>query len=251
MRRKPTLGGVAFWLIALVAAVLVALAASSHFATEPPNQAPATAAPSVIPLPASPTSTATTTSSSPTPSRAAPVVIEQAMPVEVYIPALNVRRVVDDKPCPLVDGKIDPDRSDFMKTCVVQGSNLAAELPGTSSPNTTMIVGHTWRAKPTWNDSLNYAAFNALYSWETNKYTLKKGDEVWVRTTKSGKRWLVYTVTGFNQPSKTINNDDLWGHADTPVPNSLKLVGCQQPSDYKVRSSNNIVVQAIFSRVQS
>jgi hypothetical protein len=67
-----------------------------------------------------------------------------------------------------------------------------------------MIVGHTWRAKPTWRKSVEYAAFNALYNWETGDYTLKPGAEIWIRTKASGKRWLVYRVTGFSQPPRSL-----------------------------------------------
>lgn len=173
------------------------------------------------------------------------------MPIEIYIPSINMRRTVHQNPCPIVDGKIDPDRSDYMVTCVVKGSNLAAKLPGTSSPNTTMIVGHTWRAKPTWQGSVGYAAFNALYDWETDKYTVSVGAEIWVKTQASGSKWLVYTIMGFSEPTKMVGNDDLWDFADTPAPNTLKLVGCQQPSDYALDSTNNIVVEAAISRVQA
>jgi hypothetical protein len=247
MHRKPGSGRLVFWVVALVIAALAAFYASRLPASNPQPATPIPSATSPVPSPTPSSRTATPT---PTVVSTPPLVIAQSMPVEVYIPSLDAKRRLDDKPCPLVNGKIDPDRSDYMQTCVVKGDNLAAELPGTTTPNTTMIAGHTWRARSTWKASVDFAAFNALYNWETGKYTLKKGDEVWLRTKASGKRWLVYVVSGFAEPTKTADNDELWGHADKPVPNSLKLVGCQQPSDYSVHSTNNIVVQAVFTRVE-
>ena len=180
------------------------------------------------------------------------MLIEQSMPVQVYVPSLDIYRDVASKPCPIVNGKIDPVRDDYMRTCAVRGAGLRTELPGTSAPNTTMIVGHTWHANPTWQASVNSAAFNALYNWdkgEAGEYTLKSGDEVWVRTETSGSHWLVYTVTGFDEPTKTVGNDNLWGFQEQPVPGQLKLVGCQQKTD-GTKSTNNIVVNALFTRVQ-
>lgn len=131
----------------------------------------------------------------------------------------------------------------------MKGDNLASVLPGTSAPNATMIVGHTWRKYPSWQDSRDIAAFNVLYNWETGKYSVREDDEVWIRTTASGKRWLVYKVTGFSQPTKTVDNDDLWDFADKAAPGSLKLVGCQQLTS-GARSTNNIVVKSAFLRVR-
>ena len=181
-----------------------------------------------------------------------PVLIEQSMPKELYVPSLDIYRDVASKPCPFVDGKIDPARDDYMRACAVRGEGLRTELPGTSAPNAAMIVGHTWHAKPTWQASVDSAAFNALYNWDkgdAGEYTLKVGDEVWVRTETSGTRWLVYTVTGFDEPTKTVGNDSLWGFQENPVPGQLKLVGCQQKTD-GTKSTNNIVVNAQFTRVQ-
>ena len=256
MHRAQRSGRVKYWMLVLVAGVVLAFVVGilsgrgSHDTDQlssPSASSPTATTHTTTPTPVPTLSSPSTATPSATP---APVVIKQSQPVEVYIPSIDIRREVHAKACPIVDGKIDPDRSDYMVACAMTGENLASELPGTASSNTTMIVGHTWRAKPTWRKSVEYAAFNALYNWETGDYTLKPGAEIWIRTKASGKRWLVYRVTGFSQPTKTVGNDDLWDFADKPQPNTLKLVGCQQPSDYDVHSTNNIVVKATFSRVE-
>ena len=254
MRHAPRVKAWAFWMIAVAVSALVATLV--YVLLSQPHQ-PASVATvpiatrSAPPVAVSPTSTPTP---SPTPSATVslPVLIEQSMPKELYVPSLDIYRDVASKPCPFVDGKIDPARDDYMRACAVRGEGLRTELPGTSAPNAAMIVGHTWHAKPTWQASVDSAAFNALYNWDkgdAGEYTLKVGDEVWVRTETSGTRWLVYTVTGFDEPTKTVGNDSLWGFQENPVPGQLKLVGCQQKTD-GTKSTNNIVVNAQFTRVQ-
>ena len=254
MRHAPRVKAWAFWMIAVAVSALVATLV--YVLLSQPHQ-PASVATvpiatrSAPPVAVSPTSTPTP---SPTPSATVslPVLIEQSMPKELYVPSLDIYRDVASKPCPFVDGKIDPARDDYMRACAVRGEGLRTELPGTSAPNAAMIVGHTWHAKPTWQASVDSAAFNALYNWDkgdAGEYTLKVGDEVWVRTETSGTRWLVYAVTGFDEPTKTVGNDSLWGFQENPVPGQLKLVGCQQKTD-GTKSTNNIVVNAQFTRVQ-
>ena len=260
MHRKSHRGSLKFWLATAAIAVMLAglvglLASRDHssahddFAPSPTAEVTPPRSPSASPS----TSTAKATSASPsaTVATATPVAIAQSMPVELFIPSIGIHRTIHSNVCPIVDEAIDPDRSDYMVACVVTGEHLAAQLPGTSTTNATMIVGHTWRAKPTWQDSVGSAAFNALYNWESNQYTMKVGAEVWVRTQASGKRWLVYKITSFSQPAKTANNDDIWDFADKPAPGTLKLIGCLQPTDYNVlNSTHNIVVKAVFLRVQ-
>ncbi len=257
MHREPCNGRVKYWVSILVAALLCAgivgcVTSGDRSNTQSPSASSTSAvetpfSPSASPTPSTSASKKPTVAPTPTP---APVDITPSMPIEVYIPSIKMKRTIHQDPCPIVNGKIDPDRSDYNVACAVKGDNLASTLPGTRTENTTMIVGHTWRAKPTWQESIGYAAFDALYNWETGKYTVKVGDEIWLRTRASGTRWLVYKITGFSEPTKTVGSD-LWDFADSPQPNTLKLVGCQQPSDYAVHSTNNIVVKATFSRVQA
>ena len=255
MRHASRMKAWVFWMIALAASTLVAtlvyVLLSQPSQPTPVATAPVAARSTPPPVAVSPTPTPTP-SPTPNPTVSPPVLIEQSMPEELYVPSLDIKRDVAKAPCPIVNGKIDPAHDDYMRTCAVRGAGLRTELPGTSAPNAAMIVGHTWHAKPTWQASVDSAAFNALYNWDkgdAGEYTLKVGDEVWVRTEASGSRWLVYTVTGFDEPTKTVGNDNLWGFQEQPVPGQLKLVGCQQKTD-GTKATNNIVVNAMFARVQ-
>ena len=256
MRHALRVKAWAFWMIAVAVSAFVAILV--YALLSPPHQPTPVATVSIATRSAPPTATTPASASTPTPPLtpspmvSPPVLIEQSMPEELYVPSLDIKRSVAAGPCPIVNGKIDPARDDYMRTCAVRGAGLRAELPGTSAPNTAMIVGHTWHAKPTWQASVDSAAFNALYNWDkgdSGEYTLKVGDEVWVRTEASGTRWLVYTVTGFDEPTKTVGNDNLWGFQEYPVPGLLKLSGCQQKTD-GTKATNNIVVNAMFTRVQ-
>ena len=174
------------------------------------------------------------------------------MPTEIYFPSIKVRRTVAATPCPYDGEHITPSHDDFSAACAVDSPQLAPVLPGTSTKNASMIVAHTWHAKPTWKESLPYAAFNPLFNWDdgvAGAFTLKKGDEVWVKTVASNDHWLVYVVTGFSKPAKTLGNDDMWGFTDKPEPNTLKVVGCQQSSELGVLSTHNIRIDATFDHV--
>lgn len=185
----------------------------------------------------------------PKPSSTPPVKIKQSKPTEIYFPSIKVTRRIVSDPCPYDGEHIVPNHDDFTVACTVNNPKLAPVLPGTSTSNATMIVAHTWHARPSWKESVPYAAFNPLFNWDTGTYTLKKGDEVWVKTAESKDHWLVYVITGFSEPTKTLDNDDMWGFTDKPEPNTLKVVGCQQSSELGVLSSHNIRIDATFDHV--
>lgn len=255
MRHKPQMKAWTFWTIAFVVGIVV-MALVYTLLIQPVQPKTAVVTPTVTNSTAArpPVSPTPTDSSSlmPNPAASAAELIEQSMPVQVYVPSLGIYRDVATQPCPIVNGKIDPSRSNYMSTCIVRGEKLRTELPGTTAPNAVLIVGHTWHAKDTWLASVDSAAFNALYNWdkgEAGEYTLKIGDEVWVRTIASGTRWLVYEIKTFDEPTKTFGNDNLWGFQEYPVPGLLKLSGCQQKTD-GTKATNNIVVNAMFIRVQ-
>lgn len=206
--------------------------------------------------PASTVSKSAPVVASPLPVEASPGVtttmglhIPRSRPVEVFFPTIQDPRYrkVADAPCPIVNGMIDPDRNRIMETCYVKVKDWSSELPGTASPNATIIAGHTWRAKRSWFASRKSAAFNALYDWRTNRFTLNKGDEIWVRTKASGRHWLVYKVT---KTTLTNDVDVMWDHVDKPAPNTLKLIGCRQPTDYSESHTENFIVYAALDRVE-
>lgn len=237
---------------ALVCALIVAAAVywttSSITAPTAPRPMPtATALPPQVPLP-TPTdlpSSTPTPSSKPTSSQK-PVVIKASEPTLLYFPSLKKYVVMDDKSCPRdADGLFDPDRTKMMAACYVHDNDHVYVLPGTQTVDVSVMYGHTWRQ--------GQAAFNVLFDWKKQQFTLKKGDKVWVRTRASGKRWLVYEATDFFKPNKygekSLRTDTkIWGAA--PMPNTLITAGCLQPQDLDLHSSRNIVIRWKFVGVK-
>jgi hypothetical protein len=181
------------------------------------------------------------------------VVIKDSKPVELYFPRLKKHVLLDGKICPVTydeNGKpmLDPDRSDYTKACYFVSPDYASELPGTNAPDVSIFAGHTWRN--------GAAAFNILYDWKKGQFLVRAGDEVWVKTIASGKRWLVYKATDTLKTAKyaakgkvTLMNDPaVWG--TKPTPGVLITVGCLQPKNTNLHSSENIVIKWKFARVQ-
>lgn len=192
-----------------------------------------------------PTSTATFTPVVvPTPTL---VSIPGSEPVELYFPAFDVHILMDDKSCPVdSDGLYEPDQQKPQDACYVKDSQHPFVFPATSTADLSVILGHTWQR--------GNAAFNVIYDWRTQQFTVKAGDELWVRTKASGAQWLAYKATQFYTPNKygpngLANDSDIWGTA--PLPNTLITVGCLQPQALGVETTQNIVVKWVFTSVKS
>lgn len=210
----------------------------------------------VAPVPTStPTPTLTPRESATIQPSVPPVMvkIDGGIPTQLYVPRLSKTIVFDTKTCPVVsvDGQamLDPDRDDFTKSCYFVNKAYPYVLPSTDAPDLAVFAGHTSRNREN-------AAFNIFYDWQKREFTLKSGDEVWVKTKTSGPRWLVYKATDFLTPEKyaagnkvsLMNDPRVWGTA--PTPGVLVTIGCLQPKDTTQRSRENIVIKWTFDRVE-
>lgn len=161
--------------------------------------------------------------------------IAPSVPRELFLPKTGTSIPIATKPCPVVNGLLDPDRSHLETACYYTAPDRPYSLPGTSAADLTVLAGHTWRKGP--------AAFNALYDWRTQAFAVSQGDELWVRTEASGQRWLVYRAVSFHTPTKDgglANDTSVWGTA--PIPGRLLTIGCLQPTDLSQASTRNVVV---------
>lgn len=116
-------------------------------------------------------------------------------------------------------------------------------LPASDAPDVVVLAGHTWRGGD--------AAFNVLYDWRSERFGVRSGDELWVRTDASGGARLVYRADAFHTPAKQgglAQDSAVWG--TEPVPGRLLTIGCIQPTNLRQSSSLNAVVAWQFVRVE-
>lgn len=185
------------------------------------------------------------------PSTAKPIAIKQSQPIQMYQPDtdLNLRVLVlpaeyrdPIKPPTLQEAYWDPQPVKTKKPFKSYGL-------GTSTPDLAVIAGHTWNQR-------NDVALNPLYDWRKSRPGITKGDELWVKTKASGKRWLVYKLVKFYQPDKTgsdslARNREIWGTDSKPRPDHLLVIGCKQKPTPGERSTANIVFDFVFDRVDT
>lgn len=206
-----------------------------------------TATTSTVPLPEP------TVSVSPTPSQSeTPVTIKQSRPLEMYQPDTKLRtdvRVLPEgdrnpiHPPTLFHAYWDPEP--FGKNGIASSYGL-----GTDTPDLAVIAGHSWNRNAK-------TVFNPLFNWETGKYGIRVGDELWVRTQASGKRWLVYELQKIFTPNKgggpgsLRNSKEIWGTNANPKPNHLLVITCKQKAEVGQPSTENIVFDFVFKGVVS
>jgi hypothetical protein len=241
-------------LLTMGALVILLLAVVVYVMTTPNDIKP----PVVLPVTTSsvpPTTQSPTTSPAPTPSvtTSTRLVIDGSAPTELYIPRLKKTIDLSKAVCPLstVNGEVmlDPDRNDFTKACYFVNKEYPYSLPGTDAPDIAVLAGHTSRLLPS-------ASFNVFYDWRKAQFTVRKDDELWGKTAKSGKHWLVYKAADLLTPKKyaasgsvsLMNDPAVWGTA--PTPGVLVTIGCLQPKEAGKHSSENIAIKWQFSRVE-
>ncbi len=83
----------------------------------------------------------------------------------------------------------------MMVACYYVAPDKPYTLPGSSTADLSVLAGHTWRG--------GNAAFNALFDWRTQSFTLRIGDELWVKTVASGSSSLVYRATELHTRPRT------------------------------------------------
>ena len=183
----------------------------------------------------------------------APPRISGSAPTQIYLPRLGVTIDISDVApvCPVttINGEpmLDPDRSNYTKACYFVDRRYPYALPGTNALDLAVLAGHTSRQFP--------SAFNVFYDWQNAQFTVRKGDELWLKTAESGGSWLVYTATDLLTPKKyaasgsvsLMDDPSVWGTA--PTPGVLLTIGCLQPQDLGQRSSKNFVIKWRFTRV--
>ncbi|MDU0478469.1 hypothetical protein QVA66_04345 [Staphylococcus chromogenes] len=167
--------------------------------------------------------------------------IAPSEPVEMVIPALNLRADFQAGTCRYRNGAIDPESMD--KACIYTAQDRPYVLPGTGSTDLVVIAGHTGAGVP--------GVFNALYDGAANKHTVTVGDQLFVRTAASGDRWLVYNATDLHSPDKKTLGEDtsVWG--DGPMPGRLLTISCIQPPNPLAASVKNAVVGWQFAGVST
>ena len=168
-------------------------------------------------------------------------VIVPSVPKQVTIPAIGVDVKIDEAaPCPLNDaGMIEPDFQFPMKACYYTAANKPYQLPGTTTTDLSVIVGHTWRK--------GNAAFNPMYDWQAaNPHVMVElGDELLLKTQTSGERVLVYQAAKIDEidkygPNHLGQSTTVWG--TQAIPNWLVTLACLQPSNTLEHSTKVIAI---------
>ena len=176
------------------------------------------------------------TSTSPAPLD---VSVEPSRPVEMYIPALDLRAEFEQDVCATTDGAIDPDT--MSKACTYTSDDRPYSLPGTDASDIVVIAGHTGAGVP--------AVFNDLYDGNADEHKVHIGDELFVRTEGSGDLWLVYEATDLHEPEKSglSQSEEIWGTSATP--GRLLTISCIQPPNLLKVAVKNAVVGWQYSRI--
>lgn len=241
---------------ALVVAVLCgSLLSACSAQPAPPAAGPSSVAvPEDLPalVPPAPSATASASLIVPAPTVTQ---VDTSRPLEIYWPALasqpelaRLARIgVSPAPCPVNNkGYIDPLWEDRMRACVVSGPHTAWQLPSSSSTGMTLIAGHTYRKGD--------AAFNGLYDWVRQRFTVSAGDEMWIRTSASGGAWLLYravemvTVGKHGGPGSLQELSQDWDRH--PRAGRVFTVGCRQRAEGG-SSVENVVITWDYDGVRN
>lgn len=158
------------------------------------------------------------------------LVIEPSLALEMIIPlneeGVGVEVAGEVKPLDNCRQGIYPPNNGDIYNCV----DFA--LPGTSSPSTVILTGHSSR----WVDT----ALNAL-SRQTREELL--GREVWIRTEASENRWLIYDIMDVVVIAKPdlAASTYIWGEQGQSTAGRLLIITCL-PDSYHASAKNNFVV---------
>ena len=111
--------------------------------------------------------------------------------------------------------------------------------PGTTTKDLTILTGHSSVRLDAALNRLNKMGRSAL------------GKSIWVRTRRSGDRWLIYKISHLYRPSKPElpNMYQIWGKPGVPLPGRLVLVTCFMKPDGSV-ADNNLVAVAQLQEVR-
>lgn len=169
-----------------------------------------------------------------------PIVIKTSAPTTLYLPNDDADKDIRTELLPLECGINIPYPTSGPK--VWRGFYCTDRaLPGTDMPYYGIITGHSTTSSQT--DTV----MNRLLA-NSEKIV---GKQIYVRTKKSGKRWLVFTFTEV----VTVPKDDLgaaksvWGTNDTSTAGRLVFLTCGQKR-YGYSTHDNVLIVAQFSGVR-
>lgn len=220
-----------YWVLAIILSLLVSLGVGVYSYLRQSDDVPPPVRVSV------PTASVKTTLR----SEATLPVVARSVPKRVMIPAIGVDVEIDEAvPCPLNDaGMVEPDFRFPMKACYYTALNKPYQLPGTTTTDLSVIVGHTWRKGD--------AAFNPMYDWQAaNPHVMVElGDELLLKTQASGEHVLVYQAVQIDEvdkygPDHLGQSTKVWG--TKPIPNWLVTLACLQPSNSLEHSTKVIAI---------
>ena len=167
--------------------------------------------------------------------------VASSRPVELAVPAIDLRAAVEKGDCRVVGEALDPATLD--KACAYTAPGRPYQLPGSDARDIVVIAGHTGAGVS--------AVFNSLYDGRGKRHNVSVGDVLFVRTEKSGGDWLTYVATDLHEPKKDAlaASAEIWGSG--PTPGRLLTISCIQPANPLADSVQNAVVGWRFDRVVS
>jgi sortase (surface protein transpeptidase) len=165
------------------------------------------------------------------PSRTLPArpAVPAAVPTFLQIPSLGLAVPVGQMQ--VIDGVIDPPTADIVYWLTNRGS-----MPGSNSPGTVFIAGHSW--------SRGWVPFNLLYDPTDPRRTIRVG--AWISlTTQRGH--LSYVVQSVQKVPKVTVDEGRVEALMRGVPGRLVLMTCAWYRGTIPSAGENIVVVAQLS----
>ncbi|GAB3086112.1 hypothetical protein CAQUA_01840 [Corynebacterium aquatimens] len=134
--------------------------------------------------------------------------VEPSMPVELAIPSAGMRGEFSQDVCRFEEGSVVPPTAD--RVCIFTSFDRPYTLPGTDARDIVVLAG---------ND-----VFAPLYNGADKRLAVNAGDDLYLRTEKSGDQWLRYQALDLHNPSpeNLDSSPEIWG--DGPLPGRLLTV---------------------------
>lgn len=168
-----------------------------------------------------------------------PVSIDPSRVTQLFVPALDPHLVINNEVFGLDSCRpqIEPPLDGVGIGRVYECMDFA--LPSTSSPSLSVLAGHSSCRVDTVFNRLNEQGASLV------------DREVWIKTEKSGDKWLVYKVTATYQPTKDElpYMDTIWGSSEVSTAGRLVLVTCLLNADCS-KSTHNFIVVAQFTGIR-
>ena len=152
--------------------------------------------------------------------------------VEMWIPSIELVAAFEEGPCRVREGAIDP--ASLSRACTYTAADRPYSLPASDAADLVVIAGHTGAGVS--------AVFDEFYDGANDRHTVARGNRLYLRTSASGTRWLVYEATDLHDPSKDglAQDPEVWG--ETAMPGRLLTISCIQPANPLAAAVRNAVV---------